>query len=74
MYFAEIHWWDEYQEDEVVDYAFVCATNYADAMQHIDSAFDHITQVMLEEFDSEKRNLVYIPKECVDQTKEINIW
>ena len=70
MYFAEVHWWDEYQEDEVVDYVFVCAANYADAMQYINCA----TQVMLEEFDSEKRNLVYIPKECVDQVKEINIW
>lgn len=74
MYYAEVIWWNEYEEEDIITHMFVAAGNYEEAMRYINQAFDHIESIKIEEFDSEERHIVYIPKEVVQQVKEENIY
>lgn len=74
MYYAEVMWWSEYEEEEVTDYMFVMAGSYEEATQYISQAFDHIDSIKIVEFDSEEHHIVYIPKEAVQQVKEENLY
>ena len=74
MYYAEVTWWNEYEDDDVTTYMFVSASSYEEAARYINQAFDHIEFMKLEEFDNEEHHIVYIPKEVVQQVKEENIY
>jgi hypothetical protein len=74
MYYAEVMWWNEYEEEDVITHMFVSARNYEEAAQYINCAFDHIESMTIEEFDSEECHIVYIPKEVVQQVKEENLY
>ena len=74
MYYAEVIWWNEYEETDVITYMFIMAGNYEEATRYINQAFDHIESIKIEEFDSEEHHIVYIPKEAVQQVKEENMY
>ena len=74
MYYAEVMWWNEYEEEDVITHMFVAAGNYEEATRYINQAFGHIESIKIEEFDSEERHIVYIPKEVVQQVKEENSY
>ena len=74
MYYAEVMWWNEYEEEDVITHMFVSARNYEEAAQYINQAFDHIESMTIEEFDCEEQHIVYIPKEVVEQVKEENLY
>ena len=74
MYYAEVMWWNEYEEADVITYMFIMAGNYEEATRYINQAFDHIESIKIEEFDSEEHHIVYIPKEAVQQVREENIY
>ena len=74
MYYAEVMWWNEYDEEDVITHMFVAASGYEEAMQYINQAFDRIESIKIEEFDSEECHIVYIPKEVVQQVKEENLY
>lgn len=74
MYYAEVMWWNEYEEEVVITHMFVAAGSYEEAMRYINQAFDYIESIKIEEFDSEERHIVYIPKEAVQQVKEENFY
>lgn len=74
MYYAEVMWWNEYEEEDVITHMFVAAGDYEEAMRYINQAFDHIESIKIEEFDSEEHHIVYIPKEAVQQVKEENLY
>lgn len=74
MYYAEVMWWNEYEETDVITYMFIMAGNYEEATRYINQAFDHIESIKIEEFDSEEHHIVYIPKEAVQQVREENIY
>ena len=72
MYYAEVYWLNEYNEDTVI-HMFVMADSYEEAMLYIGQSFDYIYSVKIEEFYSEKCNIIYIPEEAVEQVKHENI-
>lgn len=74
MYYAEVMWWNEYDEEDITNYMFVAAGSYEEAARYINQAFDHIESIKIEEFDSEERHIVYIPKEVIQQVKEENCY
>lgn len=74
MYYAEVIWWDEFNEEDVITYMFIAASSYEEAMRYINQAFNYIESIKIEEFDSEERHIVYIPKEVVQQVKEENSY
>ena len=74
MYYAEVMWWNEYEETDVITYMFIMAGNYEEATRYINQAFDNIKSIKIEEFDSEEHHIIYIPKEAVQQVKEENMY
>ena len=74
MYYAEVMWWNEYEEENVITHMFIAASSYEEAMHYINQTFNYIESIKLEEFDSEERRIVYIPKEVVQQVKEENLY
>ena len=72
MYYAEVNWLNEYNED-IVTHMFVMADSYEEAMVYIGQSFDDIYSIKIEEFYSEECHIVYIPKEVVEQVKHENI-
>ena len=72
MYYAEVYWLNEYNEDTVT-HMFVMADSYEEAMLYISQSFDYIYSIKIEEFYSEKCNIIYIPEEAVEQVKHENI-
>ena len=74
MYYAEVIWWNEYEETDVITYMFIMAGNYEEATRYINQAFDNIKSIKIEEFDSEEHHIIYIPKEAVQQVKEENMY
>ena len=74
MYYAEVMWWNEYDEEDITNYMFIAAGSYEEAARYINQAFDHIESIKIEEFDSEERHIVYIPKEVIQQVKEENCY
>lgn len=74
MYYAEIMWWDEYEGKDVITHIFVAAGSYEEATRYINQDFDHIESIKIEEFDSEERHIIYIPKEVVQQVKKENFY
>ena len=74
MYYAEVMWWNEYEEEDVITYMFVAAGSYEEATQYINQAFDYIESIKIEELNSEKSHIIYIPKEVVQQVKEENLY
>jgi len=74
MYYAEVMWWNEYEETDVITYMFIMAGNYEEATRYINQAFDHIESIKIEEFDSEEQHIVCIPKEAVQQVREENTY
>lgn len=74
MYYAEVMWWNEYDEEDIITYMFIAASGYEEATRYINQAFSHIESIKIEEFDSEERHIVYIPKEVVQQVKEENLY
>ena len=74
MYYAEVIWWDEFNEEDVITYMFIAASSYEEATRYINQAFNYIESIKIEEFDSEERHIVYIPKEVVQQVKEENSY
>lgn len=72
MYYAEVYWLNEYNEDTVT-HMFVMADSYEEAMLYISQSFDHIYSIKIEEFYSEECHIVYIPKEVVEQVIYENI-
>ena len=76
MYYAEVMWWNEYEEEDVITYMFVAAGSYKEATRYINQAFDYIDyikSIKIEELNSEKSHIIYIPKEVVQQVKEENL-
>ncbi len=74
MYYAEVMWWDEYGEEDIINHMFVAAGSYEEATRYINQAFDHIESIKIEEFDCEERHIIYIPKEVVQQVKDENSY
>ena len=74
MYYAEVIWWDEFNEEDVITHMFIAASSYEEATRYINQAFNYIKSIKIEEFDSEERHIVYIPKEVVQQVKEENSY
>lgn len=74
MYYAEVMWWNEYEEEDVITHMFVAAGSYEEATRYINQTFDYIESIKIEELDSEERHIVYIPKEVVQQVKEENLY
>lgn len=74
MYYAEVIWWDEFNEEDVITHMFIAASSYEEATRYINQAFNYIESIKIEEFDSEERHIVYIPKEVVQQVKEENSY
>ncbi len=74
MYYAEVMWWDKYGEKDVITHMFVAAGSYEEATRYINQSFDYIESIKIEEFDSEERHIIYIPKDAVQQTKEENLY
>ena len=74
MYYAEVMWWNEYEEGDVITHMFVAANSYEEAVYYINQAFNNIESIKIEEFDSEEHHIVYIPKEVVQQVKEENLY
>ena len=74
MYYAEVMWWNEYEEEDVITHMFVAAGNYEEATHYINQAFSRIESIKIEEFDSEERHIVYIPKDVAQQVKEENLY
>ena len=74
MYYAEVIWWNEYEETDVITYMFIMAGNYEEATRYINQAFDNIKSIKIEEIDSEEHHIIYIPKEAVQQVKEENMY
>ena len=74
MYYAEVMWWNEFEEEDVISYMFIAANRYEEATQYICQAVEHIESIKLEEFDCEERHIVYIPKEVVQQVKSENCY
>ena len=72
MYYAEVNWLNDYGEDRIT-HMFVMADSYEEAMLYIGQDFDHIYSIKIEEFYSEKCNIIYIPEEAVEQVKHENI-
>ena len=33
MYYAEVMWWNEYEEEDVISYMFIAANRYEEATQ-----------------------------------------
>ena len=73
MYYAEVMWWNEYEGEDVITHMFVVASSYEEATRYINQSFDYIESIKIEEFDSEERHIIYIPKEAVQQVKEENL-
>ena len=74
MYYAEVTWWNEYEDEDVTTCMFVSAGSYEEAARYINQAFDPIEFMTIAEFDNEEHHIVYIPKEVVQQVKEENIY
>ena len=74
MYYAEVMWWDEYKEEDVITHMFVAAGSYEEATRYINQTFNYIESIKIEELDSEERHIVYIPKEVAQQVKEENLY
>lgn len=74
MYYAEVMWWNEYDEEDVINHMFIAAGSYEEAVRYINQAFNHIESITIEEFDSEERHIIYIPEEAVQQVREENSY
>ena len=74
MYYAEVTWFDKYNENDITTHMFIIASSYKEAMRYISQNFNCIESVKIEEIDSEERHIIYIPKDAVQQTKEENLY
>ena len=74
MYYAEVMWWNEYEDEDVITHMFITAGSYEEATRYINQAFDYIESIKIEVIDSEERHIVYIPKGVVQQVKEENLY
>ena len=55
-------------------YMFIIARSYKEAMRYISQDFDCIESIKIEAVDFEERNIIYIPKDAVQQVKDENIY
>ena len=74
MYYAEVMWWNGNEEEDVITHIFVAAGSYEEATRDINQACDHIESIKIEELNSEKSHIIYVPKEVVQQVKEENLY
>ena len=77
LYFASVHWYDSYKEEDKDDKAFVFGTSMSDAMGNLDESFDDIQSVTLEEVQYDaSAPIVYVPDdvELIEKIVEQNTY
>ena len=63
LYFAIIHWYDDYSDKDLINKCYVFSISYADACKQINTQFSNIERIDIEEIagDCGPTAILYVP-------------
>lgn len=63
LYFATIHWYEDYSDKNLITKCYIFSPSYADACKQIDTQFSYIEHIDIEELscDCGPTAILYVP-------------
>ena len=63
MYYAKVNWFNDYDNEDKVDYIFLFADDWNEAMAKINDQFEYINSIEMRQIDSINCGLLFVPSE-----------
>lgn len=74
MFEVEVKWYNDFDEEEVVDHMIVCAASYDEAVKCITEEVEYIDYIHISQIHSGMSHVVYVPEECMNDVVVANTF
>lgn len=76
MYFVEVIWYSDYDDDEKLDKVLVLASDWNGAMYKVNQEFSNICSIKMEQIQFDECNVIYLSEDesVIEKIKDANSY
>lgn len=76
MYFVEVIWYSDYDDDEKLDKVLVLAYDWNNAMYKVNQEFSNICSIKMEQIQFDECNVIYLPEDesAIEKIRDANSY